>query len=290
LALPAAAAAVLFTGYPGPPGQAQAVRAATVALGPPPADAAGPVVSCSGMCGVADRPDDPVVAYDFDPDRTDLVSIRYPTPTEDPDAMVRRAHERLTAAGWRTVHPLRRQVDAWNTCTQPQCSKPKIWTTFTASRDGLDITVGGNRERDAFADVHLYASVSKSASPTAMATVFAGLAGGMLGGWLIGVWATQRWRRVSLRRRTVLVSVAAPGLGVGTLMFLSTTNVAIYTVINGGTAKDVQIPAFVLSLLPPVTWLPALSLVAMVGIAALPDRGGDRRNAAAAAPRRPAPN
>lgn len=95
------AGAVRLSGFPGPPAEADAVAAAVTAMGQHPVDTPGPVVVCEFFC--PDYTGDGVVAYEAEPDHTDLVEVTYELFGTYADVVEPAAASRLTAAGWRAL-------------------------------------------------------------------------------------------------------------------------------------------------------------------------------------------
>jgi hypothetical protein len=109
VALAGAAVAVLLSGYPGPPTDAQAIAAATQAVAIQPRNIPGPAVHCDLICPYWDGHDD-VVAFVAPPDRTDRTVVYVPVTWEESPAVAALARDRLLTAGW-DVGPLRIQAD-----------------------------------------------------------------------------------------------------------------------------------------------------------------------------------
>jgi hypothetical protein len=267
--LAGAAAAVELTPYPGPPDEAAAVAAATLATGRAPRDTPGPVVRCTWMCPVPAGDD--VVSYDHSPDQTDRVVVTFHQPRDEAAALVARARDRLAGGGWR-VGPLDEHDGV---------------VSFAASRGELRVDVssatGIHSYDDQSGDVLVVAT--KAHSPVAVAALALGFLGGLLAGWPLAVWLLHRHRRHRPARRLAATAAALPLLLLAGWAVGGSVLLAVATGSSGFAPRDVLIPQFVLSTLLGLA-VPATVAVAVGALiaAALTARPG----AAPAAPPRPA--
>jgi hypothetical protein len=227
------AGAVRLSGFPGPPAEADAVAAAVTAMGQHPIDTPGPVVVCKFFC--PDYTGDGVVAYDAEPDHTDLVEVTYELFGTYADEVEPAAASRLAAAGWRALPG----------------------GDFT--RGGLIV---GLQVRDTPGGVQATVVTSKAPSVVARVLAGAGFVFGAVLGWLLAAAAHRRFRRhgpaVRLVAGTLAVVVTAVTMGYATLAMW---------VIGG-----VQFADFLLTVFPSLAIAVAGAGLAALGLIALPPR------------------
>jgi hypothetical protein len=240
LALVGAAAAVLLSGYTGPPTEAQAIAAATTAVPVQPHNVPGPPVRCDTVCPPFDGAD-AVVAYQTPPDSTDTTVVRF----TNPGIEAAQARDRLIAAGW-TVGPLRSQPDGFR------------W--FDAAEGDLEMHVTFFLPDDS-----LTVNVSKSFQVAALARLLIGLAVGFIAGWLAIVWVMQRYRRQPLLRRLFTGLAATPMLLIALVTIYAVAMSAIFEGATGRHAKMIKLPLFAF----PGFWWPIVVVAAGSAVAAL---------------------
>lgn len=252
-ALAGAAAAGVLTGYSAPPSQAVAVAAAGVAVPLSPHDVPGPIVACDVWCPEWD-PHDDVVAYDGPSDHTDVVRVAFhPEPTLVP-GLVEQAYRRLADAGWRVTVP--QALGAGN-------------QTFEATKDGTRLLVSGDTAAPV-GNPALYVLVSKNPTATVVAAVLASALSGLVAGWLCCAWV---WRRCAEHGRPVRLAIqlaSLPVLVTGSLMVAESALFATLLTTRGATPKDLLLPLFLLSALPPVTIATAACGAVVLLLAATP--------------------
>lgn len=282
----AAAGASLLSSYPGPPSEADAVAAYAVATGRQPADVPGPAVRCASYgCDAGLPAGDPVVAYQAELDHTDFVGIQERPIPGQPATLVEQARARLVAAGWH-AGPVEVQVDGWPTPADcPDCSPPGRWHSFTATNGALSISFTGRVDRDTGNDPSFQASVSKRLTAGAVLTVAFGAVAGLATGWLLAVWTLQRHRRQAPRIRVAMAVTAVPVLSVGLFTVLTTgwLGIALLVLEGDRSAKQLMIPAFVLTAFPLLPIVAGVAAVATMVLAALPRPPGRVAHAAGAA-------
>ena len=235
------AGAVRLSGFPGPPGTDEAVAAAVTAIGQRPADRPGPVVVCRFFC--PDYDGDPVVAYDAEPDHTDVVVVTYDLPGTA-SSVEGAARLRLAAAGWRA------DPDG------------------TFSRDGQVVLL---QIGDTAGGVRAMVLVSKATSAPAVVLAVAGALLGGTAGWLGARAAYRRFRRhgpaVSLVAGMLAVLVTAVTMGYAT--------VAVLLVVSGGPQQPgVLLADFLLTFFPHLTTVVAVAALAALLLIAFPPRRG----------------
>jgi hypothetical protein len=228
------AGAVRLSGFPGPPAEADAVAAAVTAMGQHPVDIPGPVVVCEFFC--PDYTGDGVVAYDAEPDHTDLVAVTYElfgTYVADVEAA---AGSRLAAAGWRS----------------------RSGGDFT--RDGLIVDL---QIRDTPGGVQAAVMASKATPAAARVLAGVGFVLGAVLGWLLAGAAHRRFRRhgpaLRLLTGTLAVLVTAVTMGYATL--------AVQMIGPG-----VQLAEFVLTVFPSLAVAVGGAALAALLLIALPPR------------------
>lgn len=275
VALVGAASGTMLSSYPGPPSDDQAIAVFETAFGHRPTNIPGPPIQCAGWGCPNDRaPGDAVVAFDAQLDGADHVVVWNDDRSTDPASAITQAHDRLAAAGWQ-VEPITRQEDTW-TCEE--CDPAKIWYFFSASKGGTAVAVTGHFDRDTAANPDVSMSVSKALRLDAVALLVLGALGGLLIGWLATVWALHRLRRHSYPIPRLAFLISLPFLALGALAVLMATYFAVVVVIVTGhhSADKLMIPAWFLSMLPPVPYIMAFSAVVTLVLAALPIGVGRR--------------
>ena len=245
--LAGAAVGGLLSSYPGPPNEADAVAAAALALGQPPRR---------------------VVVLDNDLDHTDGLRLEGHPGSADPGTLVRRALDRLTAAGWLVAEPLRHQEDRWDPCPAPDCSPPMSYDSFVVTDGNVAMLVAGSVEGRTGANPTLGVTVTKRLSVGPVISAAVGMLAGLLAGWLIVTWASHRYRRHTLGRRVVILVAVAPALLIGAQFVAGSVSLVTGLSVSGGwTANDVLFPAAVLGLIPGATFVLALSAAAALAFA-----------------------
>lgn len=257
VAVAAASAAVLVSGYPGPPTEEEAIVAATIAVGPPTYNVPGPVLHCP--CAYQGGHDQ-VVRTDEEPMRYDNTFVYYAVSEVERNSV--RARQRLVAAGW--------SVSAQQAADNPD---------YIASSDDLDLWVSTwplpavPNERAA----NLTVIVHKRVSASTVWGVAAAAIAGLITGWLIGVWALHRYYHHSLRRRGFIRIAARPFFGIAALILQATGLFIVVDFADGIDQADVQAPLAVsglsavsarLSVAGVLLGLVALLLTALRGTAA----------------------
>ena len=223
------AAAVRLSDFPGPPAEADAVAAAVTAIGRTPVDTPGPVVVCQYFC--PDYNGDAVVAYDAEPDHTDVVAVTYALTGTRATEVEAAARSRLTAAGWRAA------------------------PGGDLTRAGL---VVGLQIRDTPGGAEATVVASKATSQPARVLAVAGFLLGAVLGWLLVRFADRRFRRHS----PAMQALAGIPAVVATAVTMGYATLTVLLVASGGPQQpDVQLAEFVLTVFP--------SLATAVGIAAL---------------------
>jgi hypothetical protein len=272
--LAGAAVGVRLSPYPGPPAEEQAIAVAMVAVPQVPRNIPGPVIHCDLDCSNRDSRDD-VVAYDNSPDHTDQVVVSYHPPAAQVPEMAETARQRLDAAGWRVS-----QVFQGN----------DGYVTLYASNGELNVYLDGSTGQSPDSGVYLNVQVSKGFSATASQALVGGLAGGMLVGWPLMAWVLQRRRRHHAVLQRVIEVLGGPFLIVASINLAGAGVLFGVTTGAGFAPKDVQIPEFVLSMVPGVFPPGAVALavwtVFAFVFAGLPT---DRRRPPAQPARPPAP-
>jgi hypothetical protein len=236
------AAAVQLSGFPGPPAEAGAVAAAVTAIGQRPVDRPGPVVVCEFFC--PDYDGDAVVAYDAEPDHTDVVVVTYDLPGTRAAEVEAAARSRLAAAGWRPA--------------------PGGHLTRGDLIVGLQIgdTAGG-----------VQAMVLASKVTPAVAEVLAG-AGFLLGavlGWLLVLAAGRRFRRHHPAMRA-LVSIPAVAATAVTMGYATLT--VLLVAAGGPQQPGVLLAEFVLTVFPSLALAVGGAALLALLLVGLPPRGG----------------
>jgi hypothetical protein len=250
-ALAGAAAAGVLTGYSKPPAESVGVAVAAVAVPLTPNDVPGPVVVCDYWCPGWTTGDD-VIAFDGPPDHTDLVRVAFYPPLNDATPLFQQARQRLTAAGW-TVGPIE--------------SRGPQHDSFEASRGGTKVEVGSNVSASA-SSPPLYLLVAKRPTLPVVALVVAMTLGGLAAGWFGGMWVARRHATLGKPARVVARVVAVPVLLTALLMALGLTRLVTALSGQGWTPKDLLLPVFLLTALPPLTWTAALCTVVLALLAA----------------------
>lgn len=267
LGIAGVSAGVSLSSYPGPPPEADAIAAATVAMARTPQDVPGPPVRCD-LTSCPDRsPLDHVVAYTTDSDHTDHTVVFFPTPWEETPEAVSGARERLRAAGW-TVGPVRVQDGGYR--------------SFEASRGGYNLLVHADPPTSyGTLPGGVDLSLSKAVPGNAVVLLIVGGIVGVLTGWQLTVWVLQLRRRHPLGRRLAVLAVSTPLLAVATLYTPVVANMGIYL----ATADEFEPRSVKMTLLIMpgegfiwiVTAVAAASGLAVLALAALPGRGPGRQ-------------
>ncbi len=236
------AAAVLLSGFPGPPAEADAVAAATTAVGQRPVDTPGPVVVCEFYC--PDYNGDAVVSYDAEPDHTDVVAVTYELPGTFASEVEAAARSRLAAQGWRAGQD--------GTLTRGDL----------VVRLQISDTAGG---------VTAAVLASKVTSAVAGVSAVGGFLLGAVLGWLLARAAERRFRRhgptVRALAGILAVLVTALTMGYATLALLMLAN-------GGPQLPGVLFAEFLLTVFPALTTAVATAAVVALLLVGLPPRRG----------------
>jgi hypothetical protein len=234
------AAAVRLSGFPGPPAEADAVAAAVTAIRQRPVDTPGPVVDCEFFC--PDYNGDAVVAYDAEPDHTDVVAVTYALPGTYASEVETAARSRLAASGWH--------------------ARPD----GDFARGGLVVAL---QIGDTAGGVRATVVASKADSAAARVLAVVGLGLGAVLGWLLAAAAYRRFRRhgpaVSLLAGTLAVLVTAVAMGYA--------SIAVLMLAHGGPqAPGVQLAEFLLTAFSSLTGAVLAAGLAALLLIALPPR------------------
>ncbi|GID97960.1 hypothetical protein Adi01nite_73720 [Amorphoplanes digitatis] len=234
------AAAVRAGDFPGPPGEAAAIAAATTAVGLEPAGPSGAVVVCDYWC--PDPGGEGVVSFDSPPDHTDTVAVTYDLSPAAAAEVEAAARSRLEVAGWRPG------------------------PDGELTRDGLAVLLPV--AADMPAGVRVTVVVSKTVPPSAVALAAAGFVLGAILGGLLAARAARRFRRQGDAVRalagtlTVLVTAVTFGYATTAALFLQ----------HGGWPPDVQLAEFLLTVFPKMSIAVLAAAVAALALIALPPR------------------
>ncbi|HEU4426311.1 MAG TPA: hypothetical protein VFR67_27545 [Pilimelia sp.] len=258
-----AAAAVMLSGYPGPPTDAQAIAAAMAAVPVQPRNVPGPVVHCDIVCPFWDGHDD-VVAFLAPPDRTDRTVVYIQLPWQDTPAAAAQARDRLITAGW-DVGPLVIQADGTR--------------YFDASKHGFEVLLTAYTYTPDAAAVSSPVSVTvvKGFTATVLIDLLAGFTGGLLAGWMTTVWLLQRFRRHTLARRSRILVAAIPFLIIAPVTVWISAGLAVIAAADGD--RSALILKTPLVVVPGFWWqisaIAAVSAVLALGLAGPQSRTGE---------------
>ena len=234
------AAAVQVSGFPGPPAVTDAVAAAVTAIGQRPVDTPGPVVVCEFFC--PDYDGDAVVAYDAEPDHTDVVVVTYHLPGTRASEVEAAARSRLTRAGWRSA------------------------PGGELTRGGL---VVGLQVSDAAGGVQAMVLASKVTPAGAKVLAVGGFLLGAALGWLLVRAAGRRFHR----HNSALRALAGIPAVVATAVTMGYATLTVLLVAAGGPQlPDVLLAEFVLTVFPTLALAVGAAALLALLLVALPPR------------------
>lgn len=225
-ALAGGSAAVIMSGFPGPPTEEQAIAVATIAVGPPAHNRLGPAVDDCAPCYWSGF-DDQVVAEEQPPMRIDNTVVFYSS--TQASTVLAQARDRLSAAGWHTDPVAGEERTADVTATTDR------WNVLVTS---FRLPPDDPRSSDPLVLVYL----SKRVPPATVIGVAVASLGGLIAGWLIGVWMLQRSQRHRFARRMMIRLAMDPFLATAFLVILLTGIIVTLDYLDGIDLTDVQAP------------------------------------------------